>query len=155
MHFNRLVKGASVHCTLNTCKNGEAFVDVTVFLHHATTAHAYDLKIGPRHLKRCRRNYSTNTLSVNDLAMDLTIGSTIDSTTDVTMSGTQTPAPSVGSEILLDIGPRLLTVPVEVDKSEGARTSTCPVKERRNGGFGYRRPIFMMAESVNLPLLNP
>jgi len=92
---------------------------VTVFLHHATTAHAYDLKIGPRHLKRHRRNYSTNTISVNDLAMDLTIGP------NVTMSGTQALALSMGSEILLDIGPRLLTVPVEADKNEEARTSTC------------------------------
>lgn len=78
-----------------------------------------------RHLRRRRRNCSANVLSVDDLAMGLTIGPIIDSTTDVTMSGTQTPAPSVGSEVLLDIGPRLLTVPVEVDKNEEARTSTC------------------------------
>ena len=30
-----------------------------------------------------------------------------------------------GSEILLDIGPRLLTVLVEVGKNEEARASTC------------------------------
>jgi hypothetical protein len=115
VHFNRLVKGTGVHCTLNTCKNGEAFVDVTDFFHHATTAHAYDLKIGPRHLKRRRRNCSANALSVNDLAMDSAIGSAIDSTADVTMSGTQTPAPSVGSEIFLDIGHR------PADRSGGGR----------------------------------
>jgi hypothetical protein len=54
---------------------------VTVFLHHAATAHDYELKIGPRHLKRRRRTGYAIALSVNDLAMDLT--------TDVTVSDIQ------------------------------------------------------------------
>jgi hypothetical protein len=98
---------------------------VIVFLHHVTTARAYDPKIGPRHLKRRRRNCSVDTLSVNDLAMDLVIGSTIDSTTNVTMSGIQSPAPSVGSKTIPDIGLRLRTDLAEAEKNEEACTSTC------------------------------
>ena len=115
LHFNRLAEGTGVRCTLDTCKNEEAFVDVTMFLHHAATAHDYDLKIGPHHLKRRRRTCSADALSVNDLAMDSTTDSTIDSMADVTMSGTQTPASSVDSDVLLNIDPRLL------DRSGGGR----------------------------------
>lgn len=43
---------------------------------------------------------------------------TTDAATDVTMSGTQTPASSVDSDILLRIDPRLLTGEVEVEERE-------------------------------------
>jgi hypothetical protein len=64
LHFNRLAEGASVHCTLDTCKNEEAFVDVTIFPHHTATAHNYDPRIGPRHLARRRRTCSADVPSV-------------------------------------------------------------------------------------------
>jgi hypothetical protein len=131
VHFNHMAKGATVNCTLHSCKIEGGFTDTRAFLHHAATVHDYDLKIRPRHLQRCRPPGSTNFSSMKDLEMEMTTdsasdsttGSTADSTTDATMLGTQTPASSVDSNALLNIDPRLLTDQVEIENE--ARLSTC------------------------------
>lgn len=124
-HLNRLAEGTAVHCTLETCKDEKVFVDIRVFLRHAATVHDYDLEIGPRYFNRRSRNSKTQVLGMDESSIPLSTDSTSDSatdstsdsatdvitdaTTDVTMSGTQTPPSSVGSDILHRIDPRLLT----------------------------------------------
>ncbi len=89
LYFDRLVKDTGVYYTLDTYKNEKAFIDVIVFLHHTAIVHVWDLKIGPRYFKRHRRTCSVDTLSMNDLVMNLTTDSMtdlmIDSATDSTM----------------------------------------------------------------------
>ncbi len=131
LHFNRLIKDTGVHCILDTYKNEEIFIDITVFLYYTATAHNYDLKIGSRYLERRYRIYSIDVPLVNDLTIDLTTDSitdsttdkTIDETTNETMSDIQTSASSVDSDVLLNINPRLLADQVETEKSEEARIS--------------------------------
>jgi hypothetical protein len=73
------------------------------------------------------------------------------------MFSTQTPAPSVGSKIILDIGPRLRIDLVEVGKNEEARTSPClAVDAARPSHRGelFRSGNVTISGILGIPLVN-
>jgi hypothetical protein len=123
VHFKHMTNDAAIHCTLHS-QTERGFTEATTFLHHVATIHDYDPKIRPCHFQRYQRRrprsadvWSMKELKIKmttDSLLDSTTDSTVDLTTDITMSGTQTPASSVDSDILLRIDPRLLTGQVEV-----------------------------------------
>jgi hypothetical protein len=91
-----------ISCTWAACQDVPKFTDVTAFLAHAVTVHAYEVNIKLQHLQHALKRprvACSDTSSINSSDPSLNPDG---------LSGTETPASSVGSGMSNIIDPRLI-----------------------------------------------